>query len=71
MNGPLAVVDVEDGQVVAYCTGGLVLDVPAKSPPSLVDWTLKEAKLGQPRASDCCVWRRCGDQFDASLDVRR
>ncbi|MER6442103.1 helix-turn-helix transcriptional regulator [Streptomyces sp. NPDC001185] len=51
VNGPLAVVDVEDGQVVAYCTGGLVLDVPAKSLPSLVDWTLKEAKLGQPRLS--------------------
>ncbi|MFF3585009.1 telomere-associated protein Tap [Streptomyces mirabilis] len=51
VNGPLAVVDVEDGQVVAYCAGGLILDVPAKSLPSLVDWTLKEAKLGQPRLS--------------------
>nr|WP_168723197.1 helix-turn-helix transcriptional regulator [Streptomyces sp. SAT1]ANO42783.1 transcriptional regulator [Streptomyces sp. SAT1] len=50
-NGPLAVVDVEDGQALAYCTGGLVLDVPAKSLPSLVDWTLKEAKLGQPKLS--------------------
>ncbi|MEU0119311.1 helix-turn-helix domain-containing protein [Streptomyces bobili] len=50
-NGPLAVVHVEDGQVLAYCTGGLVLDVPAKSLPSLVDWTLKEAKLGQPKLS--------------------
>jgi DNA-binding transcriptional regulator YiaG len=50
-NGPLAVVDVEDGQVLAYCVGGLVLDVPAKSLPSLVDWTLKEAKLGQPKLS--------------------
>ncbi|MGW5098232.1 telomere-associated protein Tap [Streptomyces nodosus] len=50
-NGPLAVVDVEDGQVLAYCTGGLVLDVPAKSLPSLVEWTLKEAKLGQPKLS--------------------
>ncbi|MFK4103197.1 telomere-associated protein Tap [Streptomyces sp. NPDC019531] len=49
-NGPLAVVDVDaDGQVLAYCTGGLVLDVPAKSIPSLVDWTLREAKLGQPK----------------------
>ncbi|MFF5727548.1 telomere-associated protein Tap [[Kitasatospora] papulosa] len=48
-NGPLAVVDVEDGKVLAYCVGGLVLDVPAKSLPSLVDWTLKEAKLGQPK----------------------
>ncbi|WP_221361065.1 telomere-associated protein Tap [Streptomyces beigongshangae] len=49
-NGPLAVIDVDDdGQVLAYCTGGLVLDVPAKSLPSLVDWTLREAKLGQPK----------------------
>ncbi|MFI8792826.1 telomere-associated protein Tap [Streptomyces sp. NPDC055105] len=50
-NGPLAVVDVEDGQVFAYCVGGLVLDVPAKSLPSLVEWTLKEARLGQPKLS--------------------
>ncbi|MFE0418330.1 telomere-associated protein Tap [Streptomyces tendae] len=48
-NGPLAVVDVEDGQVLAYCTGGLVLDVPAKSLPALIDWTLREARLGQPK----------------------
>ncbi|MGY4920412.1 telomere-associated protein Tap [Streptomyces sp. 900116325] len=48
-NGPLAVVEVEDGQVSAYCVGGLVLDVPAKSIPALVDWTLSEAKLGAPR----------------------
>ncbi|MFD8525300.1 telomere-associated protein Tap [Streptomyces capillispiralis] len=50
-NGPLAVVDVEDGQVLAYCTGGLVLDVPAKNIPALVEWTLNEARLGQPRLS--------------------
>ncbi len=51
-NGPLAVVDVDaDGQVLAYCVGGLVLEVPAKSLPALVDWTLKEAKLGQPKLS--------------------
>jgi hypothetical protein len=50
-NGPLAVVDVEDGKVLAYCVGGLVLDVPAKPLPSLVDWTLKEAKLGQSKLS--------------------
>lgn len=50
VNGPLAVVDVDDeGQVLAYCVGGLVLDVPAKTIPALVDWTLKEAKLGQPK----------------------
>jgi transcriptional regulator with XRE-family HTH domain len=51
-NGPLAVVDVDaDGQVFAYCPGGLVLDVAAKSIPSLVDWTLREAKLGQSKLS--------------------
>ncbi|MFE9660907.1 telomere-associated protein Tap [Streptomyces sp. NPDC005955] len=51
-NGPLAVVDVDDdGQVLAYCVGGLVLDVPAKSVAGLVDWTLREAGLGQPRLS--------------------
>ncbi|TJZ94632.1 telomere-associated protein Tap [Actinacidiphila oryziradicis] len=50
-HGPLAVVDVEDGQVFAYCVGGLVLDVPAKSIAALVDWTLSEAKLGAPRLS--------------------
>lgn len=49
-NGPLAVIDADqDGQVSAYCVGGLVLDVPAKSIPSLVDWTLTEARLGQAR----------------------
>ncbi|MFC7897521.1 telomere-associated protein Tap [Streptomyces sp. NPDC057381] len=48
-NGPLAVIDVEDGETRAYCVGGLVLDVPAKSLPSLIDWTLTEAALGQPR----------------------
>ena len=50
-HGPLAVVDVEDGQVFAYCVGGLVLDVPAKSIPALVDWTLSEARLGQSKLS--------------------
>ncbi|MEW2400298.1 helix-turn-helix domain-containing protein [Streptomyces sp. NPDC046862] len=50
-NGPLAVVDCEYGQVSAYCAGGLVLDVPAKSIPALVEWTLKEARLGQPKLS--------------------
>ncbi|MFD7291573.1 telomere-associated protein Tap [Streptomyces sp. NPDC059863] len=50
-NGPLAVVDVDDGQVLAYCVGGLVLDVPAKSVPALVDWTLREARLGRPKLS--------------------
>ncbi|MER7780362.1 helix-turn-helix domain-containing protein [Streptomyces sp. NPDC096191] len=48
-NGPLAVVDVEDGEVQAYCVGGLVLEVPAKSLPALVEWTLTRSGLGQPR----------------------
>ncbi|MER5502996.1 helix-turn-helix transcriptional regulator [Streptomyces sp. NPDC002561] len=49
-NGPLAVIDADaDGQVSAYCVGGVVLDVPAKTIPSLVDWTLTEARLGQAR----------------------
>ncbi|MGN9763466.1 telomere-associated protein Tap [Streptomyces sp. SD31] len=51
-NGPLAVVDVDtEGQVLAYCVSGLVLDVPAKSLPALVEWTLREGRLGQPRLS--------------------
>ncbi|MFF3304314.1 telomere-associated protein Tap [Streptomyces sp. NPDC002908] len=50
-NGPLAVLDVEDGHVLAHCVGGLVLDVPARSLPALVEWTLSEAKLGAPRLS--------------------
>ncbi|MFJ4877323.1 telomere-associated protein Tap [Streptomyces sp. NPDC088745] len=48
-NGPLAVIDCQDGQVSAYCVGGLALDVPAKSIAALVDWTLSEARLGQAR----------------------
>ncbi|MFC8938913.1 telomere-associated protein Tap [Streptomyces griseoincarnatus] len=50
-NGPLAVVDVADGQVLAYCVGGLVLDVAAKSLPALVEWTLREGRFGQPKLS--------------------
>ncbi|UYQ66146.1 telomere-associated protein Tap [Streptomyces peucetius] len=50
-NGPLAVVDCEDGAVLAYCLGGLVLDVPATSLAALVEWTLTEARLGAPRLS--------------------
>ncbi|MET8606340.1 helix-turn-helix domain-containing protein [Streptomyces rubiginosohelvolus] len=50
-NGPLAVVDAVEGQVLAYCVGGLVLDVPAKSLPALVEWALREARLGQPKLS--------------------
>jgi hypothetical protein len=49
-SGPLAVVDVDDdGQVLAYCVDGLVLNVPADSLPALVEWTLAEAQLGAPR----------------------
>lgn len=51
-NGPLAVVDAgTDGTVLACCTGGLILDVPARTLPALVDWALKDARLGQPRLS--------------------
>ncbi|MER6052658.1 helix-turn-helix transcriptional regulator [Streptomyces sp. NPDC001793] len=50
-NGPLAVVDVADGQALAYCVGGLVLDVPARSIPALVEWTLREGRFGQPKLS--------------------
>ncbi|MGW2425891.1 telomere-associated protein Tap [Streptomyces sp. NPDC001709] len=49
-NGPLAVIDLDtDGQVLAYCVGGLILDVPAKTLPALVEWTLAEARLGRAR----------------------
>ncbi len=52
--------------MLAYCVGGLVLDVPAKSLPSLVDWTLKEAEAraaeavrpGQGRPTRCSCSRR-------------
>ncbi|MDX3853206.1 helix-turn-helix transcriptional regulator [Streptomyces sp. AK02-01A] len=44
-NGPLAVLD---GDGNAY-TGGLVLDCPARTVASLVDWTLADAGLGAPR----------------------
>ncbi|WP_405511997.1 telomere-associated protein Tap [Streptomyces canus] len=50
-NGPLAVVDVDNGQALAYCVGGLVMDVPAKSIAALVEWTLGEGRLGQPKLS--------------------
>ncbi|MET9928243.1 MULTISPECIES: helix-turn-helix domain-containing protein [unclassified Streptomyces] len=49
-NGPLAVIDTDDqGQALGYCVGGLILDVPAKTLPALVEWTLAQAKLGAPR----------------------
>lgn len=53
-NGPLAVVDADpDGLVSAYGVGGLILDVPAKSLPSLVEWTLAEARLGGEKLHGC------------------
>ncbi|MER7405986.1 helix-turn-helix transcriptional regulator [Streptomyces sp. NPDC000070] len=49
-NGPLLVVDADNGnRVTGYGIGGLILDVPAKSLPALVEWTLKEAQLGAAR----------------------
>jgi hypothetical protein len=35
--------------VTGYGTGGLILDVPAKSLPALVEWTLAEARLGSEK----------------------
>ncbi|MDF3300245.1 telomere-associated protein Tap [Streptomyces tropicalis] len=46
VHGPLAVVD---GDGVAYCLGGVVLDCPLTDLPALVDWTLAESGLGAPR----------------------
>lgn len=46
-HGPLLVLDADtDRQVTGYGIGGLILDVPAKSLPALVEWTLNEARLG-------------------------
>ncbi|MFC4494800.1 telomere-associated protein Tap [Streptomyces ovatisporus] len=45
-NGPLAVLD---GDGTAYCTGGLVLDCPARTLVELVEWALGEADLGAAR----------------------
>ncbi|MFE2760941.1 telomere-associated protein Tap [Streptomyces halstedii] len=46
-HGPLLVLDADDGRhVTGYGTGGLLLDVPAKSLPALVEWTLAEARVG-------------------------
>ncbi|WP_086691236.1 telomere-associated protein Tap [Streptomyces recifensis] len=49
-HGPLLVLDADaEGKVTGYGVGGLVLDVPAKSLPALVEWTLTEAQLGAER----------------------
>ncbi|WP_405763978.1 helix-turn-helix domain-containing protein [Streptomyces sp. NBC_00080] len=46
-HGPLLVLDADaERQVSGYGVGGLILDVPAKSLPALVEWTLAEAQLG-------------------------
>ncbi|WFB11270.1 helix-turn-helix domain-containing protein [Streptomyces sp. LX-29] len=46
-HGPLLVIDAgTDRNVTGYGVGGLLLDVPAKSLPALVEWTLAEARLG-------------------------
>ncbi|KUL62417.1 telomere-associated protein Tap [Streptomyces sp. NRRL S-1521] len=46
-HGPLLVLDADaERQVTGYGVGGLILDVPAKSLPALVEWTLTEARLG-------------------------
>ncbi|MFF9177478.1 telomere-associated protein Tap [Streptomyces sp. NPDC014793] len=49
-HGPLLVVDAGEGrQVTGYGIGGLIVDVPAKSLPALVEWALAEARLGAAR----------------------
>ncbi|MFD7552594.1 telomere-associated protein Tap [Streptomyces sp. NPDC059816] len=46
-HGPLLVLDADDErQVTGYGTGGLLLDVPAKSLPALAEWALAEARVG-------------------------
>ncbi|MFG2603185.1 telomere-associated protein Tap [Streptomyces sp. NPDC048514] len=49
-HGPLLVLDADsDRNVTGYGIGGLILDVPAKSLPALVEWTLTEGRLGAER----------------------
>ncbi|MFF0837967.1 MULTISPECIES: telomere-associated protein Tap [unclassified Streptomyces] len=49
-HGPLLVLDADaDRNVTGYGVGGLILDVPAKSLPALVEWTLTEGHLGAER----------------------
>ncbi|MFC8660215.1 telomere-associated protein Tap [Streptomyces parvus] len=46
-HGPLLVLDADgEQQVTGYGTGGLLLDVPARSLPALVEWALAEARVG-------------------------
>lgn len=50
VHGPLLVLDADtERQVTGYGVGGLILDVPAKSLPALVEWTLTEARLGSEK----------------------
>ncbi|MFI2644392.1 telomere-associated protein Tap [Streptomyces sp. NPDC018610] len=49
-HGPLLVLDADaERHVTGYGIGGLIVDVPAKSLPALVEWTLTEAQLGAER----------------------
>lgn len=49
-HGPLLVLDADtERQVTGYGVGGLILDVPAKSLPALVEWTLTEARIGSEK----------------------
>ncbi|MER6279655.1 helix-turn-helix domain-containing protein [Streptomyces sp900105245] len=49
-HGPLLVLDADgERNVTGYGIGGLILDVPAKTLPALVEWTLAEARLGAKR----------------------
>ncbi|WP_069770994.1 helix-turn-helix transcriptional regulator [Streptomyces sp. LUP30] len=49
-HGPLLVLDADtERNVTGYGVGGLMVDVPAKSLPALVEWTLTEARLGSER----------------------
>ncbi|MER6433387.1 helix-turn-helix transcriptional regulator [Streptomyces sp900105245] len=49
-HGPLLVLEADtDRNVTGYGVGGLILDVPAKSLPALIEWTLAEAQLGAER----------------------
>lgn len=46
-HGPLLVLDADnERQVTGYGTGGLLLDVAARSLPALVEWALAEARVG-------------------------
>ncbi|MFF4961153.1 telomere-associated protein Tap [Streptomyces sp. NPDC001222] len=53
-HGPLLVLDADaDRRVTGYGIGGLILDVPAKSLPALVEWALAEAQLGTEKLHGC------------------